>query len=243
MLRSAMDEQRPILGLDTASPIVSVAVGTAHVLLAERTLELRSSSELLLRTIEAALEQAGCGFDDLAGCAVLRGPGSFTGLRVGLGTALGFHQATGLPLAVLPSLHVLASSLSGRPDSLPGTASGEIVAAVDALRGEWLVQRFASPGEEPQAPPRPLREPELLPGASLGALAPCRLVGFGVGALAGALGPACVAIEPEPLAPWAVRLAANPTTSWDAALAVQPIYFRPAAVTVAVSGPRLERGR
>ncbi|NJL65940.1 MAG: hypothetical protein HC894_02120, partial [Microcoleus sp. SM1_3_4] len=67
-----MDSKRPILGLDTASPIVSIAIGTQSALLAERTIELRRTSELLLTTIEAALAEAGCGLADLAGCAVAR---------------------------------------------------------------------------------------------------------------------------------------------------------------------------
>ena len=63
-------------------------------------------------------------------------PGSFTGLRVGLATVLGLHQALGLPATALPTLEVLGCLG-------PGDGS-TVVAVVDALRGEWFAQRFES---------------------------------------------------------------------------------------------------
>jgi len=211
-----------ILALDTASPRVSVAVGTAEELHAERTLGLRRSSEKLLAAIEEALEEAGTALGELAGCAVVRGPGSFTGLRIGLGTALGFHQALGMPVAALSALSALAASAGGG-------APEEIVAAVDAMRGDWYLRRFA-PGEG-SSPPRPRGEAELVAGSELAALGPCRFVAFGAEKARDALAPGAVALEAEPLARWVLRLAAHPSTEWRADDLTKPIYFRAPAVT------------
>ena len=60
--------------------------------------------------VQEVLTEAGVGVRDLGGIAVLRGPGSFTGLRIGLATVLGLHQALGVPATAIPSLPVLAAS-------------------------------------------------------------------------------------------------------------------------------------
>ena len=85
----------PILALDTGSPTVGLALGDGKKMLAVRSIELRQSSERLLRNLEDLLRETGTPLTDLRGIAVLKGPGSFTGLRVGLGTVLGLHQALG----------------------------------------------------------------------------------------------------------------------------------------------------
>ena len=100
-------DSAPILVLDTASPVVSVAVGIADAVLAERRLELRRSSEKLLDAVDAALADADVVLDDLRGVAALRGPGSFTGLRVALGTAMGWHQALNIPATGLDGHEVV----------------------------------------------------------------------------------------------------------------------------------------
>lgn len=201
-----------LLVLDTSSPVVSVAVGTARSVAAVRTLELRRSSEHLLRAVEQALEEAGLGLQQLGGLAALQGPGSFTGLRIGLATVLGWHQALGLPATAVPTLPVLAAAAAGD--------GADVVAAVDAMRGEWFVERFPVSGET--------GESGLYSGRDLNAFAPCRLVGFGVSEIAG-LDAAVEAVEPPPLAPVALRLAAE--GPWDAARLSAPVYFRPPAVT------------
>jgi tRNA threonylcarbamoyladenosine biosynthesis protein TsaB len=222
----------PILILDTGSPLVSVAVARAGKVVAERSVEIGRSSAQLLPMIREVLEEAGLALAGLGGVAVLRGPGSFTGVRVGLATVLGFHQMLGLPVATLTSLEALAASVSG---SVSGE-SGAIVAAVDALRGEWSAQAF-SPGPVPRAS----GEPELVPGSELPRLAAGRpgvVVGFGVSRLADLPGwPAGLRlVEPGPLAPAAALLASSPSspeTAWDPSLLTHPLYSRPPAFTPA----------
>ena len=212
----------PLLLLDTGSPTVSVALARDGAVVAERSVEQSRSSALLLDLVREVLDEGGIGVQDLGGIAALRGPGSFTGLRIGLATALGLHQALGVAAITLPTLQVLAASTEAR--------AGEIViAAVDALRGEWSAQAFAAG--------RALSEMELVPGPELPRLAggrPGVVVGFGVSRLAALPGwPGEVRlVEPGPLAPAAARLAAEGETPWDSALLTRPIYSRPPAISL-----------
>src|SRR5687768_8999785 len=99
----------PLLALDTSPPVVPVAVADRGRLLACRRGAQRESSARLLGWIREALAEAGFGDSGLRGVGVLSGPGRFTGLRVGLATALGLHRALGTPAAALPTLQVLAA--------------------------------------------------------------------------------------------------------------------------------------
>jgi tRNA threonylcarbamoyl adenosine modification protein YeaZ len=216
----------PLLALDTGSPLVSVALARDGVVVAARSVEQERSSTRLLVMVREVLEEAGIGVEDLGGIAVLRGPGSFTGLRIGLATALGLHQALRIPATALPSLPVLAA-IGGN-----GERSGIVIAAVDALRGDWSAQAFAAG--------RPLNEMALVPGPELprlaggGAAMAAIVTGFGVSRLAALPGwPASLRlVEPGPLAPAAALLAARPETVWDPALLTTAIYSRLPAVTL-----------
>ena len=215
----------PLLVLDTGSPLVSVAVGREGRVVAERSVELGRSSARLLDMMAEVLEEAGLKPADLGGIAVLRGPGSFTGVRIGLATILGMHQALGVPATGLSTLQALAASI-------PEGAGGTVLAVVDALRGDWSAQAFAA------GPlPRPLGGEGLVPGPELPRLAgggPAVVVGFGVSRLAELPGwPAEIRlVEAGPLAPAAVRLASAPDAVWDAGLLTRPIYSRPPAITL-----------
>jgi tRNA threonylcarbamoyl adenosine modification protein YeaZ len=213
----------PILILDTGSPLASVAVALGGEVVAARAVGTERSSTRLLDMIREVLEEAGLEMTGLGGVAVLRGPGSFTGVRIGLATVLGFHQALGLPVATPTTFEALAAAA-------PGDA-GVVIAAVDALRGEWSVQVFG-PGLSA------LSEPELAAGADLPRLAsgqPGVVIGFGVSRLADLPGwPADLRlVEPGPLASAAARLVAAPDTVWDPALLTHPLYARPTAFTPA----------
>jgi len=204
-----------VLTLDTGSPQVSVAVGRGSRLLAERSVEIDRSSGRLLEMIAEVLAEAGAKPADLGGVLALQGPGSFTGLRIGLATALGLHQALGVPATAISTLRVLAARAAE-----PGT----IVAAVDALRGEWSAQAFRED--------KPLSGMELVHGSNLPSLVPgiTAITGFGVSRLAELPEwPAEIRlIEGEPLAAAALRLV---PTEWDSGLLIHPLYSRPPAIT------------
>ena len=98
-----------ILAIDTASSVSSVAVARAGKLAAEVSVEAgHTHSETLLSHIEGALAFAGVEKAALAGVAVSIGPGSFTGLRIGLATAKAIAYGLGIPLVGVSTLAALA---------------------------------------------------------------------------------------------------------------------------------------
>src|SRR5688572_11573573 len=96
-----------VLALDTGSSLASVAL-LAHGRLSERTAPQRESAAPLLQLIQENLDEAGLGVRDLDAIVALAGPGSFTGLRVGLATTLGLFQSTSIRAGAIPTLAVLA---------------------------------------------------------------------------------------------------------------------------------------
>ena len=206
--------ERPLLAIDAGSPRVSVAVGGADGVLAEASDSRERSSATLLALVDQVLATAALRPTDLGGLLALRGPGSFTGLRVGLATILGLHQALGVRATALPTLEVLAALG-------PGDGS-TVVAVVDALRGDWFAQRFRS-----AEPPRPLAEPRLISADELLRSGPAMVVGFGADELAGAAAAGLETSEPPPLASVAIRRAARSPVEWDPAALVAPLYLRP----------------
>jgi tRNA threonylcarbamoyladenosine biosynthesis protein TsaB len=213
----------PLLAFDTGSPLTSVAFARDGVVIAEQALERTATSESLLATIDAVLARAGASPRDLRAVCVLRGPGSFTGLRIGLATALGLHQALAVPVAAMPTLRVLAECAAA------ATVAARIVAVVDALRGEWFAQVFdGAHAPEEEEPPR------LLDPSAIRALDPAVVVGFGAPRLAAAakLDDSVEIREPGGLAAVAARLATT-WPVWDASLLTQPLYLRPAPTTPA----------
>lgn len=241
-----------ILALDTASPTVSVALcGAARsgeVVQGERSVEISRSSRRLLEMVDEVLAETGCTLADVTGIVALRGPGSFTGLRVGLATVLGFHQALGTPATAVSTLEVLAAAGRGpggvteERTEIPG---GRIVAAVDVLRGEWAAQPF-----EAGWPPRPEADAERIPARDLARFAPCAFIGFGLDKLRDEggfeeRGERCSEevrfLDPPPLAAVAARLALEHPPEWEAELLTQPLYFRPPPVTLPTRRPGTPR--
>jgi len=228
-----MKTMLPILVLDTTSPVVSLAVARGGEILASASLELRRSSERLLSALEETLEEAKVSLDGLGGAVALAGPGSFTGLRIGLATVLGFHQSLGLQATALPTLPVLAVAAGEGGGLVP---ENRVVAGVDSLRGDWTVQPFrVAHGDSAGWSAEPLAEPELRPVATLAALGPGRLIGFGVEGLAQSTPLAGLEVrEAPPLAPVAARWVSRCGITWDAGRLTAPIYFRPPAATTPV---------
>jgi tRNA threonylcarbamoyl adenosine modification protein YeaZ len=228
------DAPAPLLAIDTSSPVVSVAVGRGGSVLATRAGAQRESSARLLRWIEAILAEAGIAPGSLGGLVALAGPGSFTGLRVGLATALGLHQALGLPAATLPTLGVLAAA---------APAGRRALAVVPALPGEWFAQPWSS-----DWPPRALGEARRVPGAALAGLLDGTPSAAGTPLLVGAPGVelaeaaragGLAAYSTGELAPVAARLAALHPPPWDAAALTRPLYLAPPPVTVSGAPKRV----
>jgi len=98
-----------VLSIDTASTTGSVAVVAGETLLAEFTIARQEThSRRLMNMIDGAFEMAGLALADMDGLAFTRGPGSFTGLRIGLSVIKGLAAVSGIPLVGVSSLEVLA---------------------------------------------------------------------------------------------------------------------------------------
>lgn len=210
--------------------MVSLAVASQERVLAARSVEISRSSRRLLGLLDEVLEETGIPLGEVTGIVAFQGPGSFTGLRVGLATVLGLHQALGTPATAVPTLEVLAAAAT-----LDGV-TGVVLAAVDVLRGEWVAQPFTA-----AMPPRPLREPRRLAAERLAELIPeamppaepVTVVGFGLDPLRETLTDAGLAwLDAPPLAPAAALLAARHPPRWDPERLTDPLYFRSPAVTL-----------
>jgi tRNA threonylcarbamoyladenosine biosynthesis protein TsaB len=94
----------------------------------------RTASERLVANLREALSEAGWKLHDLAAVAVVTGPGSFTGVRVGLSVAKGLVEAGRVPLIALSRLAVLAASA--------GENRHRVCALLDAGRGEFFCGEF-----------------------------------------------------------------------------------------------------
>ena len=101
-----------LLTIQTASPAGSVALNDGEHLLAEFNLDSRKTpTEWLLAAIDDLLVKTGLTKDSLDAIGIVRGPGAFTGLRVGLATAKGLSLALGCSLVGVSSLQCLAMQL------------------------------------------------------------------------------------------------------------------------------------
>ncbi len=127
-----------VLAVETATSWQSVAILDEPRVLARHDQDAAGShAKLLLPTIDRLLRETGLTLGQLDGLVVSIGPGSFTGLRVGLATLLGFRTASGLPLAVVPTLEGMAWNLRGTATSL--------CPILNSRRGElyWALFRWA----------------------------------------------------------------------------------------------------
>jgi tRNA threonylcarbamoyladenosine biosynthesis protein TsaB len=164
-----------ILALDTATPATVVGVATPDgTLLAQRRHdpapeERPGHTTELLPLAHAALTEAGATWDDLTRIAAGVGPGTFTGIRIGVATARALAQGLHVEVAALSTLRALALGAQG------GDAS--VLAVLDARRGEAFVAAYDAGGEQLLAPAA--WRPERLAEARSLAPGPWRAVGDG----------------------------------------------------------------
>lgn len=136
-----------VLALDTSTEVGSVALLTDDVVRVELSAAVANRhAETLLPQVERALALHGAELSDVELLAVGIGPGSFTGLRVGIATVKGLALGLGRPVVCVPSLAAIARGL------LPGEGTAVVVG--DAFRGEVFVGAFRSVGDrlEPVLP-------------------------------------------------------------------------------------------
>jgi len=231
-----------ILALETACRRPSVALLRGREVLAEVDApEGRTGAESLLPGVDAALRHASVTLREVEGFAVSIGPGSFTGLRVGVATAKGLCFGSGRPVAPVPTLAAVAAGAS--------VYDKPVVALLDAQRGEVYAALYRAPGPdallEEGDPALGVYTPE-----DLAARLPerCRIVGEGLlvsgERLRGLVGPQVEWGEPLPARAADVgRLGRLMLEQGEAvsAAALVPGYVRRAQAEVDRTGERFDR--
>ncbi|MEO6307742.1 MAG: tRNA (adenosine(37)-N6)-threonylcarbamoyltransferase complex dimerization subunit type 1 TsaB [Nitrospiraceae bacterium] len=150
-----------ILAVETATSWQSVAILDGSRVLARHDQDASGShAKLLLPTIDRLFRETGLTLKQLDGLAVSIGPGSFTGLRVGLATLLGFRTISRLPLAVVPTLEGMAWNLRG--------TSTLLCPILNSRREElyWALFRWTSDDRLERVVPEQVGTPVIL-GSSL----------------------------------------------------------------------------
>lgn len=209
-----------ILAIDTALAACAAAIyDTDAPLLTFESLAIeRGHAEALMPLIARVVDKAGVEFSALDRIAVTVGPGSFTGLRVGIAAARGIALATGKPAIGLSTLAAYAAPLIERNESCA------IVSVIDARHGHVYLQIFGIGGQT-LMPPRYAAIDEAIRAATT---RPVRIVGSGADLLAShwpphAAAPLGVRCEPAPSIEWVARLGAAATL--DGA-PPKPLYLR-----------------
>ena len=101
-----------IIAIETATLVGSIAIIDDERVISELTLNVKAThSEKLMAAMNHLLSESGLTINDMDGIAVSIGPGSFTGLRIGLSTAKGLSYGSGKPLIGISTLDALASNL------------------------------------------------------------------------------------------------------------------------------------
>ena len=210
-----------VLAIDTALEACSVAVldtADAEARVQESLPMQRGHAEALMPLIERMLNRAELDVSALDRIAVTTGPGSFTGLRVGIAAARGIALASGKPAIGLSTLAAFAAPFIAADDTLP------VVVAIDARHDHVYLQVFG-PGGRTVVAPRvaPLREALRVSIAG----AP-RITGTAANKLAaawpsGERPPSAVEQRGAPRIDWVARLGAAAT---DTGTPPKPLYLR-----------------
>jgi tRNA threonylcarbamoyladenosine biosynthesis protein TsaB len=135
--------EKAILGIDTATADTAVALTIGEETIAERLVGpgadgRPSHSHAVLEEAEAAVA-AGGGWNEVGQIAVGLGPGSFTGLRIGIASARALAQSLALPLAGVPSLDALGRGIGEHSQA----GDGPRLALIDARRGQVFAAAYS----------------------------------------------------------------------------------------------------
>jgi tRNA threonylcarbamoyladenosine biosynthesis protein TsaB len=183
-----------ILAIDTALDACAAGVldtNTTKLIVQESVPMKRGHAEALMPLLARVMAKSGIGFPDLARVAVTTGPGSFTGLRVGLSAARGIGLAAAKPVVGVTTLAAYAAPLVTRNQDSP------VLSAIDARHDHVYMQVVGGDGT-PLVRPRVVPIDEALQAVRFGAP---RLVGNAAGLLAGRWPsdlPAPVLVDPQP---------------------------------------------
>lgn len=226
MAESPRGQDRPYLILNGVAPSLTVTLGRPGRVLDHREAPATGrAAEVLAPLVATVLAGAGLDVAALAGVACVRGPGSFTGIRVVLATALGLSLGAGVPMAGLDALPLLAATAARH-------ATGALVVVTHARAGQVYLQSFlADDGVAPLGPPEALTLDQAAARAAEAAtVGPVWLVGEGADRhreVFAAAAPAAVFLGPACHAPEPGVLVAAAATAVYGLTPVAPLYLRP----------------
>jgi len=212
-----------LLAIDTALDACAAALARddadAPILARESETIGRGHAEKLMAVVDAALLRAGVALTEVDAFAVSIGPGSFTGIRVGVAAVRGFAVATGRPAIGVSSLEALAAEARATAPGRP------VLALLDARKDEVYAQPFAADGSA-------LAEPVVIAPARAAEIARrhgAGLVGSGA-ALVAAFAPECPVLGEQafPDVVTLARLALARLAEGETPMAPAPLYVRPA---------------
>ena len=191
-----------VLAIDTALAACSAAVLDTEyggIVASESLPMVRGHAEALMPLLQRVMNQARMTFADIDRIAVTTGPGSFTGLRVGIAAARGIALAADKPAVGLSTLSAYAAPHMAADERLP------VVAAIDARHAHVYLKVF-TPGAHTLTAPRlaPLRD-----AVQAAAKAPCCIVGSAAQIVAAGL-------SADDAAPTAIDPRAAPDIAWVA---------------------------
>lgn len=217
-----------LLAIETATDVCGIALHDGSRVVVSFSLRQRQQhARALVPLVAEAISHLPGGWDAVGAVAVSAGPGSYTGLRIGVSVAKGLCEARGLALVAVPSLDALAAQ------ALPFTEPGDAVAALfNSRRGEVYVRWYrGGPALVP------LDEPEALALDDLHSTVPeatrLWLVGEGARAAADELADLSPRVVPDALLlPDAASVARLGYERWQAGLtedvsAFEPAYLKP----------------
>ncbi len=220
-----------ILALDTTLSACSAALVRDGAPLAHRFEVIgRGHAERLMPMIDAVMRDAGCGYDAVDAVAVTLGPGTFTGVRIGLAAARGLALALDRPLLGISTLEAVAIDLLLRR---PDLAARPVTVVHDARRGEVYMQSFRAAALDPFPRLEPLDEAAAWPIADAGNKIAdgAVVIGTGTGLVQGAteggVSDASSLHSGHPDALAVARIAAARVGEGVPCTAIRPIYLRP----------------
>jgi tRNA threonylcarbamoyladenosine biosynthesis protein TsaB len=214
-----------ILALDTTSRAGSLAVAHEGTILSRGSGDpARTHGERLPEDIMRALDEAGIGVDALTRLAVAAGPGSFTGLRVGIAAIQGLAVARQLPVVPVPTLEAIARAVAS-------AGRQSLVAAwMDGQRGEVFAALYESGGVREVHPAMAAKPEKVLDAWRLPAHSPILFAGDGAiryrAIVEARLRSDATIVEPPPLAPTIAQIACAEPDRAVPPHEIVPVYVR-----------------
>ena len=210
-----------VLAIDTALAACSAAVldtDADRIVASESLAMTRGHAESIIPLIARVMSEAKIEFSDLDRIAVTVGPGSFTGLRVGISAARGISLAAAKPAIGLTTLAIFAAPHIAKDDTLP------VAAVIDARHGHVYMQVFGRGGRTLMAP----RIATIHDAVRAASASPTRVVGSAANMLAAAWpssepAPKLVEETSAPDIKWLARLG---VTAIDDQGSPKPLYLR-----------------